>query len=94
MARTGYFHASENATRSSLAAFLPILPLTGNVLPMANQGAAIKAMREAAGLSLAQLAERAECDESYLWRIEVGERRGSKYFLAHLAAVLGEVKAS
>ena len=63
-------------------------------LLVTGNGVVLKAQREAAGLTLSELAERAGCDESYLWRIEVGERKGSRYFLAHLAQVLAEVSAA
>jgi len=58
-----------------------------------EQGQNLREIRKAAGLTLAQLAERVGCDESYLSRIENGQRRGSPYFLAHLAHVLSEVAA-
>ena len=54
----------------------------------------IKAMREAAGLTIPELAELLGCDRSYLWRVEAGERSPSQYFLAHLAAVLAEASAA
>jgi len=57
---------------------------------MEPAGQAIKTMREALGLTLAELARRAECDPAYLGRVERGEREPSKYFVAHLAEVLAE----
>lgn len=61
---------------------------------MTTQGAVYRSMREAAGLSRDELAERVGCDPSYLWRIETGERQGSRYFIAHLAAVLADVEGA
>lgn len=55
---------------------------------MTGAGPAIRTMREALGLTLEQLAERAGCDAGYLSRVERGERNPSRYFLAHLAEVL------
>lgn len=54
----------------------------------------VTAMREAAGLSIPELAEKLGCDRTYLWRVEQGHRSPSSYFLAHLAAVLSGVGAA
>ena len=58
---------------------------------MQESGRNLKAMRLAAGLTLEQMAERLGCSESYLSRLERGERKGSPYFLAHLAAVIADM---
>ena len=54
-------------------------------------GLVIRAMREGAGLSQAELAARLGCSESYISRLESGERQGGKFFLTHLAATLAEL---
>jgi transcriptional regulator with XRE-family HTH domain len=54
---------------------------------------ALKAMREARGWTLAELARRAACDAAYLGRVERGERTPSPYFVSHLARVLAEEEA-
>ena len=58
-----------------------------------DEGRNYQEMRKAAGLTLAELAELVGCDASHLSRIENGERKGSPWFLAHLAQVLSEVAA-
>lgn len=58
-----------------------------------EQGLNYQQMRKSAGLTLAQLAGEVGCSESYLSRIESGQRKGSPWFLAHLAQVLSEVAA-
>ena len=55
---------------------------------MKANGAAIKAIREARGLSLRHLANLAETDPSHLCRIESGERGASSMKLSQLAAAL------
>lgn len=57
---------------------------------MEEAGSALRAMREALGLTLEQLATKAGCDAGYLSRVERGERNPSRYFLAHLAYVLAD----
>jgi len=61
---------------------------------MAQAGSAIRATREALGLTLEQLAAEAGCDAGYLSRVERGERTPSKYFLAHLASVIERAEAA
>ena len=50
----------------------------------------LRAIRQARGLSLAEVARRARLEGSYLWRIEQGERRPSLRTLAKLAEVYGD----
>lgn len=53
----------------------------------------LRAQREAAGLTIDELAALAECDPSYIWRLETGKRKGSPFFLKHLAQVLASIDA-
>jgi len=52
------------------------------------KGLEFRALREATGLTIDELATRAGCEAGFLSRIETGERRASSHFVAHLAAVL------
>lgn len=52
-------------------------------------GLPLRAVREARGMTLADAAIRAEVDESYLSRIERGQRLPSLRLLARLAEVYG-----
>lgn len=58
-----------------------------------KQGELIKAQRLAAGLTLAELAEKLGCSESYVSLLERDLRKGSPWFMKHLAEVLAEVAA-
>lgn len=52
-------------------------------------GTPLRAIREARGLPLTEVARRADTEVSYLWRIEQGERIPSLRLLARLAEVYG-----
>lgn len=65
---------------------------TRTVMPMTVRSVpGFREMRLATGLTITELAGRVGCDPSYLGRIESGERSGSRYFIAHLAAVIDAV---
>lgn len=68
--------------------------MTRTVVPMATeQGSNLREMREKAGLTQSELAELVGCSRSHISRLEDGLRKGSPWFLAHLAKVLSEVAA-
>lgn len=50
----------------------------------------IRAMREALGMSQAELASRAGIDPGYLSKLESGKRNPSPYFRDHLARVIAD----
>ncbi|WP_372516113.1 helix-turn-helix domain-containing protein [Streptantibioticus silvisoli] len=56
---------------------------------MTPNGAAIRSIREARGLSLRRLASLAERTPSFLSRIETGQRQASDDTLRQIAAALG-----
>jgi len=68
------------------------LPIWRTVMPMseahAAQGGEFRALREAAGFTIDELATRVGCEVDFLGRVEAGERLVSRHFVAHLAAVL------
>lgn len=57
---------------------------------MQHAGAAIKDAREAQGLSLRELAERAQVNAGYLSRVERGSRNPNPRWLASVIGALAE----
>jgi transcriptional regulator with XRE-family HTH domain len=55
------------------------------------QGAELRALREATGLTIDELATQVGCEAEFLGHVETSERRASRHFVAHLAAVLAGV---
>jgi len=56
---------------------------------MAHAGTAIRAMREAQGLSLRDLARLADVDHAYLHKVEAGDRIPTARWLQSVTEALG-----
>jgi len=52
------------------------------------KGLEFRALREATGLTIDELATRVGCEAEFLNHVEAGKRRASSHFVAHLSAVL------
>lgn len=62
-------------------------------MPMTQAGPAIRVMRQSAGITLRDLAERAHTTIGYLSRVERGERLPSDEWMLAVTAALGQMLA-